>query len=195
MTKAVKNNNKLCDCYGLVKGFLFSDETGKMAYKSKYDVNTAGAYHKAKEKGLLSTLPEIPGIILYMSGHVGVYIGNGEFIECMGGGVGMFKGKIENGKIIKGSKFTNWFKDISIEYIENTQEIVEITPLNLNTEEQISEDKKDKVILIINNEEKSIKGFLIDEYNYVNLREVANALGYEIDYDPFEKVPILTKME
>lgn len=75
------------------------------------DTNTAGAFNRAKERGSLSTLTEIPGIILYMQGHVGVYIGKGTFIELMGNSAGAFEGSIT-----KGSKFTHWFKDINIEY-------------------------------------------------------------------------------
>lgn len=108
---------RLCDCYGLVKSFLWwtGDKTDPKVIASQ-DVNTASAFSKAKEKGALSTLPEIPGIILWMEGHVGVYMGNGRFIECCFSARGMQEGTISNGKITKGNKFTHWFKDINIEY-------------------------------------------------------------------------------
>jgi len=108
---------RFCDCYGLLKSYLWwVDDNSNPIYVAAQDLNTSMAYNAAREKGTLSTLPEIPGIILYMTGHVGIYCGGGRFIECMGGGVGMYEGRIENTKIVKGSRFTNWFKDIHIEY-------------------------------------------------------------------------------
>ena len=116
MTVAV-GKTRLCDCYGLVKSYLWWTSDGaNPKYNNAQDRNTAGAYNAAKEKGTLSNMPEIPGIILYMQGHVGVYIGNGEFIELTGGGVGARKGTIKNGVVTSGSKFTHWFKDTFITY-------------------------------------------------------------------------------
>ena len=123
MTGAVNANSRLCDCYGLIKSYLWwSSDNANPKYSSTQDRNTSMAYNAAKEKGPLSTLPEIPGIILYMSGHVGVYCGDGRFIELMGGGVGAYEGRIQDGRIAKGSKFTHWFKDTFIEY-SNTAEV------------------------------------------------------------------------
>lgn len=110
-------NKRVTDCYGLVKGFLWWNN-GNVQYNAKQDRNENGAYTAAKEKGPLSTMPEIPGLILHMTGHAGIYIGNGEFIECVGSPVGMRKGKIVNGKVTSGSKFTHWFKDDYIRYVE-----------------------------------------------------------------------------
>mgnify|MGYP003623920570 CR=1 FL=1 len=50
-----------------------------------------------------------------MPGHVGVYLGKGRFAECAGA-VGMTEGSIKNKAIVRGSKFTNWFKDVNITY-------------------------------------------------------------------------------
>ncbi len=109
---------RLCDCYGLVKSYLWwTDNKGNPKYNGSQDFNTAAAYSRAKEKGLLADMPEIPGIILYMEGHVGVYIGCGRFIECAGGGKGAIEGEIANGKVVNGSKFIKWFKDCNITYL------------------------------------------------------------------------------
>jgi hypothetical protein len=32
----------------------------------------------------LSTLPELPGVLLFMKGHVGMYVGRGRVVECYG---------------------------------------------------------------------------------------------------------------
>lgn len=114
---------RVSDCYGLIKAYVWWTAEGK---SPKYnangciDRNQEGAYRAATKKGPLSTMPDIPGIVLWMTGHVGVYIGNGEFIECAGCPIGMFKGKIQNGKIVSGSKFTNWFMDNWLIYEEKT---------------------------------------------------------------------------
>lgn len=126
-SKAI-GKTRVCDCYGLVKSYLWwVNDNSNPKYNAIHDVNTLGAYNRAQERGPLITLPEIPGVILYMTGHVGVYIGNGEFIECAGGGVGMRKGTIKNGVITSGSKFTHWFKDVNITYSEpvpTTEDII-----------------------------------------------------------------------
>lgn len=108
-------NKRVSDCYGLVKGFHWWNG-GNVKYVATQDRNQEGAYTAAKEKGPLSTMPEIPGLVLWMKGHAGIYIGNGEFIECAGAPRGMFKGKIVGGKVTMGSKFTHWFKDTYITY-------------------------------------------------------------------------------
>jgi len=128
---AAIGKNRVCDCYGLVKSCLWwADNNSNPKYNSAQDRNTLGAYNIAKEKGALSNLPEIPGLILYMTGHVGVYCGNGRFIECAGGGKGVIEGKIANGKITKGSKFTHWFKDININYDIPVKTEIEISVEN-----------------------------------------------------------------
>lgn len=118
-------NKRVSDCYGLVKGFVWwqDDNTSpKYNFGGMLDRNQEGAYAAAKEKGPLNTLPEIPGVILWMKGHAGVYIGNGEFIECVGAPVGMRLGRVANGRITSGSKFTHWFKDTYITYEEGPTE-------------------------------------------------------------------------
>ncbi len=108
-------NKRVSDCYGLVKAYLW-DNNGTVKYNPAQDRNQESAYLAAKEKGVLSTIPEIPGVVLWMSGHAGIYIGNGEFIECAGAPTGMKQGKIQDGKVVSGSRFTHWFKDTFIDY-------------------------------------------------------------------------------
>ena len=79
-----------CDCVGLIKSYYWSGRsdggTGSPNYGAKGfpDVNAGMMYSAAKIKGSISTLPETPGLILYCKTHphVGIYVGNGEVIEC-----------------------------------------------------------------------------------------------------------------
>lgn len=73
------------DCVGIIKGYLWSDHPdSKPVYNSAQDVSANGMLLKCKERGRIYTLPEIPGILVFMPGHVGVYIGGGKVIEARG---------------------------------------------------------------------------------------------------------------
>ena len=48
-----------------------------------------------RERGAISTMPDAPGVLVFMSGHVGVYIGNGEVIEARGHEYGVVKTKLK----------------------------------------------------------------------------------------------------
>lgn len=102
-----------CDCVGLIKSYYFGG-IGSPKYDASKDTNTNGFYNIATEKGDINTIPEIPGLILYMDGHVGVYIGNGECIECTLGeyGDGVVKTKVS------GRGWKNWLKIPYIKYLK-----------------------------------------------------------------------------
>jgi len=90
---------KVHDCIGLVKGYMWcsSPEDTKPIYCSNGfpDVSANMQYNRSKKKGdRLSTLPEVPGVLVFMSGHVGIYIGNGEVIEARGHAYGVVKTKL-----------------------------------------------------------------------------------------------------
>jgi hypothetical protein len=103
------------DCIGLLKFYMFTDKFGDnphSGYNSKYDTSANGAFNQATEKGLISTIPEIPGICLHMNGHFGVYIGNGDVIEARGTYYGVVKTRL------KDRPWTYWFKSPWIEYVQ-----------------------------------------------------------------------------
>lgn len=184
---------RLCDCYGLVKGYLWwAGDTTNPKYNVAQDTNTAGAYQKAKEKGTLATLPEVKGVILYMQGHVAVYCGNGKFIELMGGGVGAYEGKIVNGKITKGSKFTHWFKDININYnpIPPTPP-KPVAPPTPPKEEAVMSIKK--IDLDIEGKKVKVDSVNINNMNYISARQILENLGYTVTYDDKTKTTFAKK--
>ena len=169
-------NKRVTDCYGLIKAFVWWNN-GQVKYVASQDRNQEGAYTAAKEKGTLATIPEIPGLILWMKGHAGIYIGNGEFIECVGAPVGMRKGKIVNGVVSSGSKFTHWFKDTYVDYVE----------------------VNDKVKLNILGQNIVANGYFKNNVNYIKIgkqdipvRELAEALNLKnVTWDAKNKVVIM----
>ena len=88
---------KVHDCCGLIKGYLWCDTPdGSPKYNAAQDVAVEGLYRTCHRRGGISTLPETPGVCVFMAnmGHVGVYIGNGEVVEAMGHAYGVVKTKV-----------------------------------------------------------------------------------------------------
>lgn len=108
------------DCICLVKSYLW-DGIGSPDYSSSTDVNANIMYNLAKEKGKISTMPEVPGLIVYSKTHphVGVYIGGGETIESTLGvrGDGVVKRQLD-------SFWEYWLKCPFIEYVSGNSEKV-----------------------------------------------------------------------
>ena len=99
------------DCVGLIKGYLWSDTaTATPKYNSSQDVSANGMRGKCKEQGKISTIPEIPGVLVFFSGHVGVYIGDGYVIEAKGFNYGVVKTRLKDGN------WTHWGKCPFITY-------------------------------------------------------------------------------
>ena len=69
------------DCTGLIKNYLMGGIHG-FRYDPEQDRNSEMLLKTAACKGAMDTMPEEPGICLYMEGHVGIYIGNGDVIEA-----------------------------------------------------------------------------------------------------------------
>ncbi|MBQ8763301.1 MAG: C40 family peptidase [Clostridia bacterium] len=73
------------DCVGLIKGYLWSENpVSKPKYDESQDVSANGMLKKCTEKGKISTMPEMPGILVFKKGHVGIYVGNKRVIEARG---------------------------------------------------------------------------------------------------------------
>ena len=104
------------DCIGLIKGYLWSDtSTSVPQYRAAQDVSADGMLAICKERGSISTIPELPGVLVFSPQHVGVYIGNGYVVEARGHAYGVVKTKLSS----RGWK--NWGKCPWIEYIEEDQ--------------------------------------------------------------------------
>lgn len=100
------------DCSGLIKSYLFEWENNNPVYNSKYDLSADMILERAKEKGNINTMPDVPGLCVHYKGHIGVYIGNDEVIEARGTLHGVVKTKL------KDRPWTHWLKCPFIEYVE-----------------------------------------------------------------------------
>lgn len=130
-------NVRVHDCIGLIKGYLWSENaTSTPKYNSAQDVSANGMLEKCKEKGTISTIPELPGVLVFMSHHVGVYIGNGEVVEAKGHAWGVVKTKL------KGRGWTNWGKCPWIEYSIQSKK----TTTNTATTSKITTQTKSTII-------------------------------------------------
>ena len=88
---------KVHDCIGLIKGYLWSITPDDVPqYNPNQDVDADTMRNLCREKGVISTLPEIPGVLVFAPSHVGVYIGNGEVIEARGHRYGVVKTKVKD---------------------------------------------------------------------------------------------------
>ena len=124
----IANQKVVADCIGAVKGYAWTgggigvleaigtDNT----YSSKYgsngcpDKGANSMFTYAKSKGMdwgaIGTLPEIVGLALTKSGHVGYYVGNGYAVEWKGFAYGCVKTKVA------GRGWTHWYKLPFIQY-------------------------------------------------------------------------------
>ena len=101
------------DCVGLIKSYGWLDpETMTIRYETNGmpDIGADAMYYRAQVKGGISTIPEVPGLAVWHSGHIGVYIGDGEVIEAMGTVYGVVKTRLDE------RGWTHWLEIPYINY-------------------------------------------------------------------------------
>ena len=103
--------HRVTDCIGFLKYYLMVDKFGdNPAYIAAYDHGANQHFQEAREKGPMNTMPEIPGLLLHMDGHVGIYIGGGWAIEARGTAYGVVKTRV------KDRPWDHWYKSIFLDY-------------------------------------------------------------------------------
>lgn len=115
---------RTADCVGIVKSYIWwNDEIDNPVYNSKTDINETQMFNLATEKGTIDTMPEIEGVCVWKTGHMGVCIGNGQIIEAKGSLHGVVQTPLKG---FGSSNFTHWFKCPFIEYIERDDNMADI---------------------------------------------------------------------
>lgn len=148
------SKKKVCmDCVGMIKGFFWTNGgvgvidyiNGTGDFTNKYNTNGCpdksadGMFSWCKSKGAkygaIASLPEVPGVLLFSSGHVGVYIGNGYAVEARGFNYGVVKTKVAS------RSWKNWayLPDIILDYdssdvVKENVETPAIEPVEQKTE-------------------------------------------------------------
>ena len=109
---------RVVDCIGLIKSYAWYDsDSGEIYYGSNgfTDCGANSIWDGVTESGDISTIPEIPGVAVWMNGHIGVYIGDGKVIEAQGTYYGVVKTDLQ------GRGWTKWLKIPNIKYIEEQE--------------------------------------------------------------------------
>ena len=109
---------RTADCIGLIKGYAwFNCDTGQIEYRSNCvrDTGSDPMLDMATEKGTIDTMPDIPGIAVWMDGHIGIYVGDGQTIHAANTELGVIMTPLAQ------SGWTHWLKIPYITYLENTE--------------------------------------------------------------------------
>lgn len=108
-------NGRTTDCVGLIKGYGWLDTdslTIKYGTNEMPDIGANAMYHNAATSGPISTMPDTPGLAVWMEGHIGVYIGDGEVIEASSTKKGVIKTQLA------GRGWSHWLEVPYINYKE-----------------------------------------------------------------------------
>lgn len=110
-------NRRTADCVGLIKGALWDDD-GRIKYDANSDCNANMMIVRSTKTGPMDTMPDIPGILVWKRGHIGVYVGNAQVIEANS----TKKGVIMTPLTGPGStKWTKWGMSKYFKYVESDQ--------------------------------------------------------------------------
>ena len=117
---------KVHDCVGLIKGYFWckDPEDIKPVYCSNNfpDISANSLYVYCKRRSSdIKKMPDVPGIAVFMSGHVGVYVGNGEVIEARGHAYGVVRTKLNE------RPWRKWAYIEGLQYLIKKQENKEIS--------------------------------------------------------------------
>ncbi len=96
-----------------MKGYYWLRDDGKQIYglDGRPDKGANGMFETVKVKGLIDTLPEIPGLLLYHKDHCGIYIGNGWAVEAQSFSKGVVMTEVAK------RRWTHWYRCPYIEYV------------------------------------------------------------------------------
>lgn len=103
------------DCVGLIKGYIWMNDEDPEYYSPATDIGANEMYEKAKIKGPIESMPDIPGICVRFPGHIGVYVGDGKVIEARATKYGVVETHL------KDRPWTHWLECPLIKYEDSSK--------------------------------------------------------------------------
>ena len=104
----IAEKRRCADCVGLIKSFFWTG--GKYDTDPKYNTNHCpdksadGLFKMCKQTGPIKSIPDIPGLVVWKSGHIGVYVGGGYTVEMRGFDYDCQRRKVTSGPWTKWGK-------------------------------------------------------------------------------------------
>ena len=99
--KDIAEGKTCADCVGMIKSFFWKggDLNAEPKYKSNNcpDVSANGMIKLCPQTGPISTIPDVPGLVVWKDGHIGVYVGGGYTVEMKGFNYDCKKKKVKDG--------------------------------------------------------------------------------------------------
>ena len=142
----IEQGRRCADCVGMIKSFFWTgnryDTDPKYGTNGCPDKSANGLFNMCKIKGDIKDIPDIPGIVVWKDGHIGVYIGGGYTIEMRGFDYDCVKRKVKDGP------WKKWGKLPMLSYDEPKPEPSEyrhvlVTGGSVNIRSGPGTDKKD----------------------------------------------------
>jgi hypothetical protein len=167
-------NRRTADCVGLIKGALW-EEGGKISYDPNTDMNANSMILKVSAHGPISSIPELPGILVWKQGHIGVYVGDGWVIEANSTKKGVIKTPLTGPGA---TAWTKWGRSTLFSYeMENVPELKEVYKI-----QQKFDFLGTKKTLEVEN---------IDGYTKIGAEDL-RALGLKVEWDDKNRTVIVS---
>ena len=97
----IENAKTCADCVGMIKSYFWTGgvfgSTPKYATNHCPDVSANDMLSLCSKTGDISSIPNEPGIVVWRSGHIGVYVGDGYTVEMKGFDYDCVKKKVKDG--------------------------------------------------------------------------------------------------
>ena len=97
----IEQGRRCADCVGMIKSFFWTgnryDTDPKYGTNNCPDKSANGMITLCKKTGPISTIPDIPGLVVWKSGHIGVYVGGGYTVEMRGFDYDCQRRKVKDG--------------------------------------------------------------------------------------------------
>lgn len=99
--KDIADGKTCADCVGMIKSFFWTGgEFGAVPKYGTYgcpDKSANGMFKLCKETGPIGSIPDIPGLVVWKDGHIGVYVGGGYTVEMKGFNYDCKRNRVKDG--------------------------------------------------------------------------------------------------